>query len=174
MFASSAIQLSALVATANAFLYTYATGDLTVTVSSVTYVSTVIDGNTYDLSFLAPTVTNTVHSAATDSMNEVFDISASGIQYNDETQTGNLPTDTATTFVTYGSNSTDSTTSSTASQVTSTITTYPADNSTTSLTSTSESLNTTSTNATASGMAPSLSSGFALGGGLVMAAICLL
>lgn len=47
------------------FLYTYTTDALTFTVSQSTYISTVLEGKTYQLSFMAPSITATVHSGVT-------------------------------------------------------------------------------------------------------------
>lgn len=90
-------------AAADAFLYTYTTEELVVTVSSETFVSTVLGGSTYEVSFLAPSVT-TYLSATTDSS---FELSENGISYVPVSSNGALPTDTATTFTTNtGSNTT--------------------------------------------------------------------
>lgn len=114
-------------ASANTFLYTYVTGELTVTVSEVSHISTVIDGLTYDFSFLEPTSTNTVKSAYTDqppesSVTDSEDNNNNGLNIDSKSiaaissslaavsitdDSVNVQTDTATTFTTLtNSNST--------------------------------------------------------------------
>lgn len=100
----------------NAFLYSYTQGELTITVSEVTHVSTVIDGSTYDFNFLAPTVTNTIHSIATDSGDLSLDAANAISSISSYTGTYALSVDTATTFSIYKDKSDNS--SSTSDDVT--------------------------------------------------------